>query len=1417
MSSSDIAIVGMACVFPGAKDLSGFWTNIVNGVDFVTQIPRGRFTQTPPFDPAKYDIRSGIVSTEDPEQLLMLDVIAAALKDADLASNDQIQERTDLIIGRGEIASLAAPTSSPFASEIASWLNLKGTSYTIDAGWISSLMAIEQGVTRLRQNRCDAVVVGGIYIFDKSHSLLLSEGAGAAILKRRSDAECSGNRIYGLIKGVVSTTLSIEGQALNLQQVYRDAGIEPGTIGFLETNGSGISDSDITEKETLRSIFGLRDEDQPVRPMSSAKSPIGQTMAAAGMASFIKTALCLSNKIIPPSLHCEEPRAELEDFPFYINTQTRPWIHDFSLPPRRAAINAFGFDGTNTHIILEEIQAEDKISIIREIKPGLIWETELVVFTARTPTELASKVRQLQQFLGQDHLDVQLEDIAYTLYLNFVESDPCRIALVCKDLNQLRDYLAISHERLSLENVHFDDIDDIYYTPNSSNKPGKIACLFPGFEFPNLLGFYWNCMQDLCLYFPEARAVFDRVDRRDGNPQDPLPTNYLLLPPMYLSEKERKKIRQRFDSSKLYICLADPSKRNLTPFGIAVANWVSWTLLEELHVPVDMMFGQSFGDLSALCASGALNAEELIPIYWQLPVDTSPLEDKGLLALVSTSEGRLKPLLQKFPDVTIAIHVRPELQVLGGESTQLGNIMQILKEQGVWTQSFFPYLAVHTPLFSPLRRILETFSEDISIRRPMVPVYSAITCGPYPQDAADIQQTMLDNLDHPAHIWQTYKRMYDDGARIFVQSGGGTTMHAQAKAICGEDNVVVTSVDSAYRSVITQINHLCAILLTNGVTFNIGYLFKYRSPRNLEIDYPMEYVDQQNESLSPGPKTSTKDGQHPTTSESDSDRQMPFIGTVLHYTPQKEIVVERVLDLSEDMYLRDHLFIHAPGIKPPSACLPILPMTITMEAMAEVAACLVPGFGIIGFEDIKASRWIALENIETMVLRISAQLADYDHETLTYRIGAAVLVEDGASPVASATILFGRHYLQSIDMEFTELINPHPFPLKAEEIYRDRRLFHGPIFRCICGDMILGDQGLTGELTVLSKDRLFASIKTPELLTYPVLLDGIGQLVGLWAQVDEMYIFPVGIGRLEIYNSTPPVGTRVPVRLQITQVNPKTLYADIEVQDGTGQVWMRIEGWGDWIFRWPKKLCDFRRFPTKYVITQDIYLPCLPQGSVCQTISRGNLCDFDLDTAAGFYLHLDEIDTFRKLDNNPVRQFQWLLGRIVAKEAVRLWLAKETKSAEMPHPASFVIENDPNGQPFIISIAGLKTPPRISIAHSNDRAVAIATRGVIGIDLELISHRDNTFLESFATPKERDILNRFPTDERDTWITRLWCAKEAVGKALGMGLDRNLQSFELHNSAPDGHITIHHHESDCLFSVYTHEDQDFIVAYTSPG
>jgi phosphopantetheinyl transferase len=547
-------------------------------------------------------------------------------------------------------------------------------------------------------------------------------------------------------------------------------------------------------------------------------------------------------------------------------------------------------------------------------------------------------------------------------------------------------------------------------------------------------------------------------------------------------------------------------------------------------------------------------------------------------------------------------------------------------------------------------------------------------------------------------------------------------------------------------------------------------------------------------------------------------RALPFLGEILEFIPNESILVECWLALDEDLHLADHAFVSAAGVKPVSACLPVVPMTLSLEMLAEAAACLAPGLGLIGFEDVKATSWIELADTDKLRLTISARILETDPQEQYCRIAAAITAEGRSGPAIQANVLFASHYRLDLSLGFTELGNPRLHPRDAREIYADRYLFHGPVYQCLTGKIVLGDRGAVGELAVKAPADFFRSTARPQFLTDPALLDAVGQLIGIWAMDQDRYVFPIGIGKMEFYRPPPPAGTNVPVRIEITRNEGKTLDCDIEIEDGGGAVWMRIKDWKDWKFRWERRLVDFRRMPTRHLLSKSIPLPGLAPDAVCCTVSPTDLSDFDTRLLACFYLHMEEMPAFSGKTAQPRRQLHWLLGRIAAKDAVRSWWAQRQGASEMLHPAAFALRNTEEGRPevaFLPPETGVI--PNISISHCEAGAVAVAQGEPVGVDIETIEVRSPDFLQTISIDGENallEALNGEFADKPDEWITRLWCAKEAARKLLGKGLNGSPRNYRLKAVSPEGLMQIMHGENGPLAGVNTVRDHQCIIAYS---
>ena len=1357
MPKSDAAVVGMALLLPGISDRELFWERIANGAD-----PLG--------DP-------GQPTAPDATDEATLGQRIAALAWQDASTRQTRPAETSLIrrvfMAQKKSAGRPAGTGAVDSVEEAAV-----------SEYASSLLALVAGLRSLQRKECDVAIIAA------------ADGGGCAagvVLKRGVDAENNEDRSHGILKGF----------SPGFDAIITQTGRQPESIGYWEMSAAATDDAMRGQLKRMHALTKRLPHQALHYPLGNSYADFSSIRQSLALVTLIKVLLVLAKSILPPCRD-QEFFDTLAGFkPLYGLHRPQPWIQDIRHAPRRAVLSFPNQASKSVRHFLIEHPADDRSSLSVS-EPACRRDSQLLVLSAPNRESLAQKTVQLQKMSAAEPQRLANGLLARRWLSLFDGADRCRLAIAWEENQKLENILENLPRQILDPDFPPSLPEGVYYGNDCLAKKGKTAVLFPGLGFPGLQGPYLEHLQQLCLHFPPVREVFDRIDRLDTKSPQPIPVGHIFFPPESYSEKVRKEFRQRFDAARFSTDLQHQAM-NLASFGVAVANWVSWTLLRHLKIPVDMLFGQSVGELTALCASGIIDFEEFIHVYWQIPEQTAHPLKEDRLAVVNLDEHELQKYLGAFPSLSIAIHFRPHMQILGGDARQLVSLQESLKKNGIWSHRL-PYPAVHTNFFSRHRPLLEPLLKNVAFQKPRIPVYSATTCDLYPTERDAVKRTMIDNLDHPVRLWQTYRKMADAGARLFIQAGGGATMHEQVKVICAPTEVVSVAMDVDYRSPVAQLNRLCAMMLTNGGMPDLHFLMT-----GVHAD-PLPPS-----ALAPSITSAADD--EPAAAKSEiaaGDQQpMPFIGPIIRFVAGREIKVERTLTLKRDLFLNDHLFVKADGLKPPSSCFPVLPMTMGMEAMAEVAACLAPGLGLIGFEHVKAKRWVAFNRTDKLKLGITARFMGENPPTRSRMIKAELCTENDLSPAMTATVIFGPHYLQSIEPDFHPATNPRSCPLKADTIYRERRLFHGPSFQCISGEMTQTDQGLMAEMTVLPPAELFAARAIPPLLFDPVILDGAGQLVGLWAQLVNRYVLPVSIGKLEFYRPPPPVGTRVPVELQVIEHDSKTIRTDMEVQDGVGNVWMRVKEWTDWSFRWTKKVYNFRRFPTRHVISHDQGLLHLPEDAVCQTITKNDLRDFELglDLAAAFYLHDDEMGEYQPLRQNPERQFSWLLGRIAAKEAVRLWLVGKRIETEMLHPASVIIEYDERHRPLVRLTNGSMPIPHISISHSRDRAVAIACAKETGIDLEWVCPKDDQVLSTFASGVEIEKLRQRQSGNPDLETIRLWSAKEALGKALGCGLAGNPHGIELERYLSDQELVLRRSPDGLGCHVFSEQHDGFIVCY----
>jgi acyl transferase domain-containing protein/4'-phosphopantetheinyl transferase EntD len=524
----------------------------------------------------------------------------------------------------------------------------------------------------------------------------------------------------------------------------------------------------------------------------------------------------------------------------------------------------------------------------------------------------------------------------------------------------------------------------------------------------------------------------------------------------------------------------------------------------------------------------------------------------------------------------------------------------------------------------------------------------------------------------------------------------------------------------------------------------------------------------------------------------------PLLSTVVSLVPGEKLEARADFDLADHRFLADHSF----GRKVSTADaemtgLPVVPLTVTMELMAEAAALLAPGQRLIGMRKIRGYRWLTLDSGRLSVKVVAQRQTAEAGSVVEVRISEAGVTgppEVPAPPlVAEGRILFDTAFPEAPRPERVPPGADRPSPWGPEAIYEDV-LFHGPDFRGVASLDALGDEGARATLEVLPTDGLIRSCPRPVFLTDPVLLDVIGQVVGLWAEgrpESRVVFIPFSVEALDFFGPPLPAGERVRCLLRGARVGGGQVRADMDVVTNDDRVWARCRGWEDRQFEMPPAVRRYMYSPREHRLAEPWPAPTgLLAAARHAQLFRLSLEDFPHGfftdgwaiwqrTLALTALGPRERAHWQALPGRGLRRTEWLLGRMAAKDAVRQFL--KDRYGLILCPADVEILPDGNGRPVVHGLWADQIPgvPLVSIAHSGGLAVALVGgpgEGV-GVDVEWLD-RMNEHVERMAfTPAEGELLAKLPAQHTKEWALRLWCAKEAVSKALGRGLLAGPQSY----------------------------------------
>ncbi len=714
------------------------------------------------------------------------------------------------------------------AGRVANRLDLGGSNYTVDAACASSLAAVDVACKELIAGSSDMVVCGGAdmhnsvvdYLaFSSVHALsptgqcrtfdasadgiALGEGVAAIVLKRLADAERDGDRIYAVIKGVGGasdgkslglTAPRAQGQQRTLERAYRRAGVSPREVGLVEAHGTGTVVGDRTELETLNRFFGGAGVPAASIALGSVKSQIGHTKCAAGVAGLVKAALALQRKVLPPTLNITQPNPGwTPTSPFVMSPVARPWPSD----RRFAGVSAFGFGGTNFHVVLASHDAEAaKVGVTR-------WPAELFLLRGADRAVALARAEKLARIAATG--EWSLAELARAAGEG---TERVQIALVARDADDLVQRIAAAREGKAQNS-------GVFLASSEVTGDAKLAFVFPGQGSQRV-----GMLGELFVAFPELQRYLELGAPWQG----------LVFPPTaWTPEGAEAQIAALTDTRA-----AQPA---LGIAGLAVAS-----LLQQFGVRPDLVAGHSYGELVALTVAGALPEAalpELSALRGRRILEAcADAEDAGTMAAVAADRDTIAAAIADIDGVVIANENSPEQSVISGPKAAVAAAVEKLLAASVAAKPIPVACAFHSPL---VRGACAAFARDLAaveVATPAITVHANTTGGTYPGDPAAIRDLLAQHIGEPVRFAAEIEAMYAAGARVFVEAGPGRVLTGLIGRILGKRPHVAIACDRPGENAIVQLLLALGQLAVSGVPVDGEALFARRDIARVSFDAP---------------------------------------------------------------------------------------------------------------------------------------------------------------------------------------------------------------------------------------------------------------------------------------------------------------------------------------------------------------------------------------------------------------------------------------------------------------------------------------------------------------------------------------------------------------------------------------------------
>jgi malonyl CoA-acyl carrier protein transacylase len=1016
----------------------------------------------------------------------------------------------------------------------------------------------------------------------------------------------------------------------------------------------------------------------------------------------------------------------------------------------------------------------------RSTTPSLGWDTEVFALRGDDRAHLRERALALAEFLRR-HPGVTPADLAFTLATDLAPGG-ARLAAVADSTADLLKKLGRATDRLADPNCQqVRDAAGVYFAEAPLYTQGTLALLYPGEGAQ-----YTNMLADLCGVFPEVEDTFawcDRIAEEAGRPESSL--RRILHPPAGATADEKAAAE------------AELRKLGASIFGVLVADLAITRVLENLRVPVSAIAGHSAGELAALVASGAMRNDAILgPKLGELMGTMQRQEDEAGgpdVALLAVGAG--KPTVVEIAAavsggaVIVAMDNCPHQCVAVGPTHAVAAVEAVLAERGVICERLPFRRPYHTPLFEPWMGPFRELFAGVPFEPPHTPVYCCSTGARFPADPDAIRALAVNHWVTPVEFVRMVEAMYADGVRVFVEAGPRGNLSAFAEDVLRGRPFAAIPANLPRKSGPTQINHLVAQLVAHQVSVNLGHLYAGRELRAVEWEQrpgpavttaglsggnPLmdgylavmeQFLDVQREVMEAylsgrAPHTSLPPDAFtlPDFTEPEPAAAPPFalIGTVERLEPGRSIVTRRAMDAREDLYADEHTLggRGVSHVNPGQNGLPVVPMTFSLEAMAEAASLLVPGKVVVGLRDVRLFRWLPFDP-EPTTLEVRAAVAAAGGDG-TVEVKADVrdlgnsFVRDGANkPACEAVVVLADRHPDPPPPKSYRRTDEQPCRSTVADLRQN--MFHGPLFQMVRTLDRCCKEGIEGTLEVQPRTGWFRSNPDPRFVIDPVLFDAAMHIMGAWhlEQPDwaGRILLPIGMSRLEFFGPPPEVGAWLNLRAHNEEETARQVRHGLEIFRPDGSIWLRLTGASYWRFYLPFGHVNFFGPKDEYFLSRDWPEAC---GRVAAEAKRAgetpgldHLARSPEHSAAGRCYFLDpppdlkqpvlraagvrvsmtarEQAEFAARDDTDAARNDWFFTRLVAKDAVRA--AWYEQHGEAMFPADMEAETDSHGRVVCRPRGGPKAEPfpPVSVAVVRGKVAAFsAFAKYVGIALELL-------------------------------------------------------------------------------------------------